>query len=202
MIGLRICQRVITKHRLGNRQLLILMVGQSGSGKSYFCRRLITKLDNLVCVNPELVSKDLYGCLSVPKDKIELLKQAINKRIVEDLKSGQSVIYDHLGINRHVRDQKRSLVPKNLTVLKLSIQIQTPPAIAGDRHMYRQDDDWTQRAHGSTQAARLQYVKTHIQYLKKHSQPLEAYENPIAISGLIPFRQQYRQFLNDCWRLV
>lgn len=80
---------------------LVLMVGLSGSGKSYFAKQL-AEHKNMKIYSSDDLREELYGNAAIQRDNNKLFEE-LHKRIATTLKNGDSVIYDATNIRRKYR---------------------------------------------------------------------------------------------------
>ena len=94
-----------------NRPSLIILCGIPGSGKSTYAQNYIKQNPNAVHLSSDATRKELYGDESVqgnPGDVFSLMQ----KRAIEALNNGRSVIYDATNITRKDRQGIISVCPK------------------------------------------------------------------------------------------
>ena len=128
-----------TKRPWGNQQLVILMFGWPGSGKSDFACRLAKKYDlqwlNADAVRHELFGHRWLGLSKLPKNKI-IAERVINKRTADLLGAGYSLVRDQQHGWRSKRDFIHALAKKS-GATALIVWIQTPVESAIERGMSR-----------------------------------------------------------------
>jgi len=147
---------------------LIMIVGIPGSGKSTFCKELVSSVKDGIILNSDSIRKELFGNEKTqgnPKDIFEIM----NNRCKENLSVGKTVIYDATNINSvyridllenmksyydqadcymiktpiHVvkkRNKKRDRkVPENI-IFKMHHNLETPHLDEGFENIYTLDE--------------------------------------------------------------
>lgn len=82
---------------------LVMMVGLSGSGKSFFAKQL-AKEKNMKIFSSDDLREELYGDAMIQADQNKLFNE-LHRRIKVALQRGESVIYDATNIKRKFRQQ-------------------------------------------------------------------------------------------------
>ena len=140
------------------RQLLILMVGIPGSGKTTFARELTAKLD-ASRLNLDLLRGELYGtanrqdqkrynqqaCAGLERQAIaayhrtkhDRLQAAFNQKLILNLEAGRSVVIDSSQDNRARRDRRRQTA-EQYGALSMIVWMQTPYERAIKRATHRE----------------------------------------------------------------
>ncbi len=140
------------------RQLLIMMVGIPGSGKTTFARELTERLD-ASRLNLDLLRGELYGtanrqdqkrynqeaCAGLDRqaiaayhqEKYSKLKEAFNKKLILNLEAGCSIIIDSSQDNRARRDKHRQTA-EQYGALSIIVWMQTPYEKAINRATHRE----------------------------------------------------------------
>lgn len=77
--------------------ILVMMIGLSGSGKSYFAQQ-ISQAHNIPIYSSDSLREELYGDAAIQRNQ-HLLFEELHRRIRAALKRGESVIYDATNIN-------------------------------------------------------------------------------------------------------
>ena len=84
------------------RPKLILLVGIPGSGKTTYAKEYARTHDETIHLSSDLIRAELYGDESIQGDPVKVFG-LMQKRAVEALKSGKSVIYDSTAMTRKDR---------------------------------------------------------------------------------------------------
>jgi predicted kinase len=77
--------------------ILVMMIGLSGSGKSYFAQQ-ISQTHNMPIYSSDSLREELYGDAAIQRNQ-HLLFEELHRRIRAALKRGESLIYDATNIN-------------------------------------------------------------------------------------------------------
>ena len=93
------------------RPTLILLVGIPGSGKTTYATKYISEHKNTIHLSSDLIRKELWGDEATQGDNNEVFS-LMQKRAIEALNNGQSVIYDATNITRKDRAYIISQCPK------------------------------------------------------------------------------------------
>lgn len=189
------------------QQLLIMMLGVPGSGKSTFARQLAQTL-GFQRFSSDAVRTELYGRPDVhvstetgervPPDLIKKLDQEtfglLNSRVEQALLSGDSVICDHIHHGRHWREL-RARQASLVKALPIMVWIKTPVDLAHKRGMSRkpQADTINETCPNSMRERINKWDKT-------LDPPLEN-EVCIEIDGRWRFEEQLSCFTNACREL-
>ncbi len=90
---------------------LIMLCGLPSSGKSTYATKLNIKIENSIILSSDALRKELYGDENNQEHNVELF-DTLNKRTVEALNNGITVIYDATNITRKSRAGILSICPK------------------------------------------------------------------------------------------
>lgn len=93
-----------------NRQLLIMMAGPMGSGKTTFARQLAAKR-NFQRINADMIRQELfkdYAEWSQPDNKAKVF-EILDSRCLQALRAGHSVIRDYQHNSRRGRGRIRAM---------------------------------------------------------------------------------------------
>ena len=94
-----------------NRPTLILLVGVPGGGKTTYAKKYISKHENTIHLSSDLTRKELWGDEVTQCDPSEVFS-LMQKRAIEALNNGKSVVYDATNITRQDRAHIISKCPK------------------------------------------------------------------------------------------
>ncbi len=145
------------KEQFIERQLLVMMVGIPGSGKTTFARQLAERSD-AYRLNMDLLRGELYGTANRQEQKrysqqaragldreaiaayeyerSNQLTEAFNEKLIINLKAGRSIIIDSSRDNRARRDEHRRTA-KQYDALSIIVWMQIPYERAIERATYR-----------------------------------------------------------------
>ena len=177
------------------RQLLILMAGVPGSGKSYFSRNLAHTL-GFKRFSTDAIRTELFG--RPDPEPLELYNvatfQALNQRVEEALLAGHSVIRDHMQHRSYWREaigqHQAGLVEAQL----MTIWIKTPHDLAHERAMARELrlDQRTEPCPLDLQE-RIEYFHDCIEFTPD--------DKVLEIDGRLDFANQLNCFIEFCDQL-
>lgn len=88
-----------------------MMVGLSGSGKSYHAE-LVSQVEGAIIVSTDTIRRELFGSDIIQKDHNKVFAIA-NSRIFENLKGNANVIFEATNLNRKKRVALLDRLPKN-----------------------------------------------------------------------------------------
>ena len=94
-----------------DRPRLILLVGIPGAGKTTYAKKCISPLEDSIYLSSDLIRAELYRDESIQGDPSEVFS-LMQKRAIEALNNGQSVIYDATNVTRKDRACIISQCPK------------------------------------------------------------------------------------------
>ena len=94
-----------------NRPKLIILCGIPGSGKTTYAKKYIENNANTIHLSSDAIRKELYGDESVQGNPGEVFSM-MQKRAVEALNNGCSVLYDATNITRKDRSSIIGMCPK------------------------------------------------------------------------------------------
>lgn len=182
-----------------NSPLLLMFLGNPGSGKSYFAKQLARQI-GAVRLNGDSMKTAIYGSYDYIRanNLIDEANQygfsALNYAVEEVLRAGHSVVYDANNLRRSTRKNHEALARK-YGALPIVVWVQTPPAIARERALGR---ELTPDQPTFTQT---QYEQTLSRLVANFEDPTED-ELVIAIDGTAPFEEQYVLFQKGVERLL
>lgn len=94
-----------------NRPSLIILCGIPGSGKTTYGEKYIKEYPNTIHLSSDKIRKELYGDESIQGNPNEVFA-IMQKRAVEALNNGKSVVYDSTAVTRKDRAGIISACPK------------------------------------------------------------------------------------------
>lgn len=170
-----------------------MMMGHSGSGKSYFVRQLVENIP-LVRINGDTLRIEMYGSVeeldrykavdpTLPREKIFSALDYMAKQV---LSAGYSVVYESNN-NKHSIRTKLAQLAIEQGAVPVVIWIQTSANEAVSRIQVREVAP-DARQFDEQQAREV--VERHI----ANTDEPGIDENVIKIDGTIPFEQQYESF--------
>ena len=193
--------------RIIDQQLLVMMIGIPGSGKSFFARQRTEKL-NAERLNMDLLRGELFGTKNRWEYK-ELTKredfdraaaaQKVRETYAEKLKSalenGQSIVIDSSQDRKFYRDLRRNLAAE-LGVRTLIVWMSTPKDMSIERATTREKTS-DQHPFIKREAATKE-INRCLEYLDL-PQNDEFY---IRMAGRISFADQYKEFYEFYERVI
>lgn len=97
------------------RPKLVILVGLPGAGKTYYAKEYVRIHDNTIHLSSDLIRAELYGDESIQGNPGEVFG-LMQKRAVEALKGGKSVLYDATNMTRKDRAGVISACPRHAQV--------------------------------------------------------------------------------------
>lgn len=186
----------MTDSRLKGRQVLVMMVGVPGSGKSFFARQLAESL-GFKRFSTDAIRTELYGR---PDEQFfregtnnEVFK-VLNGRAAEALAAGRSVIRDHMHHGLHWREFGRHQAAA-VGAIPVVIWIKTPHDVAHHRGLNRELTE-DQRVESCPQRMRRVIDKFHRSF-----SPILEGEICLEIDGQLEFEKQLEQFVDFCQQI-
>ena len=181
------------KGQLINQQLLVILLGSTGSGKSYFAERLTKKLDG-IWIEPESISAQFFGSPFIDSSAQGKYIDEVKKwRTYFALQAGWSVVRDFTYVKRDHRNKLRQLTATSQATTVL-VWIDTPEKIAIERRVRRELDDPLILQRHKTQAQRTKTAKRWQSWFKRELELPGRDEDCLKISGLWNFKRQYQVF--------
>lgn len=102
-----------------NKPIFLMLIGIPGAGKTSYAQQLLDKDANFVKFSSDQIREELWGDESTQGDPAKVFA-LMQKRTVEALKSGRSVIYDATNVTRKGRKQIISVV-KPISYVKAQV---------------------------------------------------------------------------------
>ena len=203
------------KEQIIGQQLLVLLAGVPGSGKSHFASRLERELE-AYRLNMDILRGELFGTANrreqheynrqaeagLDSEAIERfhnekrlkLVEAFNKKLTGNLADGKSVIIDASQHVRRGRDRNRRIA-ETFDVPSLLVVVQTPYELAVKRAMERE------LAADSYPFPTEKEAREEIErYLAEFDYPADN-ELHVYVNGEDKFTKQKALFLNACRQL-
>ncbi len=118
-------------------QLLVMMLGVPGSGKSYFARNAAEQL-GMTRITADEVRHRLYGSIDAartPERKLAVYN-TVNQEMEQALRRGESVVRDNQNNHRTDRDMCRRLA-QEVGAHAIIVWVQTPQSLAIQRCVER-----------------------------------------------------------------
>jgi predicted kinase len=177
------------------KQLLIMMLGHPGSGKSYFAKQLAPKM-GAVRFNGDNMRVHMFTDPKAAGDRANnpMVFGAIDYAVIEVLRAGYSAIYDAQHNHLAERDRDRRIADE-FGAAAIIVWIKTPYEIALHRDTHRAESP-DQRRKSDDHMRRS---------LEMHMKALETPgvgELLITLDGTLPFSQQYKSYTEQLSRLV
>ena len=181
-------------------QIAVVLMGYTGSGKSRFARLLCQQI-HAFWQNSELTSYKLFGRPHLT-DQTEIHKtfQVMENELASAIHSGKSVVRDYVHNRRSQRQGVYKLVSENGNCPVLIVWIKTPESIAIRRRLSRQETPYQQRQ--TTTLTAKQEARTLVEEFNQDLEEPDKSEDLVVIDGLLPFKKQYKKFLNAYISLV
>ena len=170
-----------------SKQLLVMMLGSPGAGKSYFARNLAEQYD-MRRVNADAVRTRLFGSINAGRTPENHKKtyETVDREMEEALRQGRSVIRDNQ--NNHEADRAKARgIAVEVGALAVVVWIKTPREVAVKRMMERPE---------TPEQLQLD-EQTAQEFIDSSHAALEepgADEPCVVINGQIPFEDQLALF--------
>lgn len=94
---------------------LILLVGLPGAGKSTYANKYVREHKNTIHLSSDSIRLQMYGEESIQGNPADVFS-VMQKRVVEALNDGQSVVYDATNITRKDRSNIINVCPKYVKI--------------------------------------------------------------------------------------
>lgn len=177
-----------------SRQLLIMMMGYPGSGKSFFSRQLAETL-GFKRFNADTIRTELYGRPDAQyfiKNTDKIVFGLLNERTEEALKDGYCVIRDHMHHRFHWRKETSRRQAESVGALQIITWIKTPPQLAHKRGLTRklQKDQRVETCPKKMQSS----IERHHNEIDLPTED-ELY---VEIDGRLNFTDQLKHFVEFC----
>lgn len=163
-----------------NQQVVLLMLGYPGAGKTFFARQFSDKA-NMALVSADRIRFELFEEPTYSREENDVVLRLCDFMLEEYLKNGMSVIYDAMLNSKAERRRKRNFISK-YTKNALTVWVQTDKETARFRATNRdrrQTDDKYSDSITSEQFDRLR---------RELTRPDD--ENYVVISGKHVFTNQ------------
>ena len=182
-------------------QLVVILMGYTGSGKSRFARLLSQRIRAL-WQNSELTSEKLFGqpYLTDPVKIHETFKY-MEHELADAVHGGQSVIRDYTHNKLSQRQGVYRLVAESGDCTVVLVWIKTPKHVAIDRRLTRKETPYQQRGLSNDAVAVEKEAKNLVDEFNRDLQKPGKHEPLIVIDGQLPFEKQYSKFLDAYIRL-
>ena len=170
------------------RQIVIMMLGVPGSGKTTFARQLADKL-NWQRLNRVALRRELFGSratLKLAEDE-DRLEQARNQQLLATIRPGRSIICDYQHSTKAKRHATCQLA-KEIGALPILVYVKTPPNLAIQRGTTRVGWD-------SIRRDELYMRRLVADALTRFEAPDES-EVVLEIDGRWEFAKQFAAFTN------
>ena len=113
------------------KPFIIVVSGLPGTGKSYFCRRLVERLE-AVRVESDSLRKALFPTPSYTAEENARLFPLIHRLIAQLLERGIPVVYDATNLAEHHREYLYSIAHRHGVRLIL-VRVEAPAAVVQER---------------------------------------------------------------------
>jgi predicted kinase len=168
------------------QQLLILMLGHPGSGKSYFTRQLAPRL-KAVRFNGDHMRVGMFKDPRLAtRDDNPKVFGAIEYAVHEVLKAGYSVVYDAQH-NKRVHRHQLEVLAAEFNTLSVVVWIKTPYEVALKRGIEREEKPDQRRKSEAEMRAALDFFIDAIE-------APDSNERLITLDGTASFAEQYASF--------
>jgi predicted kinase len=168
------------------QQLLIMMLGHPGSGKSYFTRQLAPQL-GAVRFNGDHMRTAMFKDprLAMREDNPKVFG-AIEYAVAEVLRAGHSVVYDAQH-NKRVDRKRLEELAAEFGAEPVIVWIKTPKEIALQRGINREEQPDQRRKTADE-------MRESIDFFVAALEEPDATERVITLDGTLSFEQQYEAF--------
>lgn len=178
------------------KQILVILIGHPGSGKSHFTRQLAPKL-KAVRLNSDHIRTGMFG------DDMEKIRDhnnnpmvfgAIDYAMYEVLKAGYSVIYDSQH-NHKAEREKTAKIAAEFGVPTILVWVKTPVDIALKRGVERDEAPDVRKKSEEQMRASIEKFQAALE------KPGDD-EPHITIDGTQDFDVQYYEFVSQLYKLL
>ena len=206
----RFLVRPLTLRKLAKKQIVIIMMGYSCSGKSSFARNLCQRFKWLY-QNPETAAIKKFGSPHVSNDKdYELVNKIMDKEFVAAIKSGRSVVRDNSHASLEARQRIYDLIvntPAVAIVVWMKVShaeaLKRRAELTKQRFRHKQGLYYQVEKASKDQGHDLEEIsKACLDDFDKYCAHPTNQEFCIEISGRLPLDQQYRLFLDVCSHIL
>ena len=174
------------------RQLLVMMLGVPGSGKSSFARQLAAALD-FQRVSTDAIRTQLFGRPDPrpPKRYSDVAMALMNLYAEDALATGRSVIRDHMHHSKHWQELGRKQAAA-VGALPVMVWIRVPHDLAHRRGMERR------QSHDQRNEVCPDRMKRTIDHYHNTLDLQDPSNLCLEIDGRLPFKKQLRRFIDFC----
>lgn len=162
--------------------VLFYTIGLPGAGKTTFAQNLAKQL-SIDHIYGDKIGYELFTHPKFTSDEIQLVRQTMERRVIQGLKNGRSVVYDAMLHSRASRQQLASIAWSH-HLAAVGIWIHTPEATARRRANTIRIADFSKAYKRQVPPA---VFNRHLQLLEVPAPP----ETTVQIWGTAPFNMQY-----------
>lgn len=162
--------------------VLFYMIGLPGAGKTTFAQNLASQL-KIDHIYGDKIGYELFTHPRFTPDEVQAVRQTMEHRVIQGLRSGRSVVYDAM---LHSRASRQSLANIALShnLAAVGVWIQAPEKVA------RQRADTVRLADFSKEYKRQVPKDVFDKHTRLFEPPARA-EKVVTIWGTAPFKMQY-----------
>jgi len=122
----------------------IAVSGLPGTGKSYFCRKLVERLP-LVILESDALRKELFSQPNYSPQESARLFRALHLLVERLLKRGISLVLDATNLSERLRERLYNIADR-LGVRLILVRVDAPPEVVFERLKVRQQEASTQNS--------------------------------------------------------